>query len=202
MLGARVGHRAPVDLGPLVGWLVAAGLRTAVLGHSLRVHALASAAAEAEGLVVDPLALAIACLFHDSGTIPSDAPDRFEVAGANLARTYARDLALPAVMCQEVWDAVALHTSPGIAERQRPLSGLVRRGVLADFGDPPLRARHAGLIAEIETSWPRANIEVVLQDLVDVAARENPRRATPPSWAADLIRGSAGLRPGEVNPNF
>lgn len=196
----------PVTTGPrdvvavLVARLTAAGLHPAVLAHSLRVHALARAVAADPQVVpspgadhVDEVALAVACLFHDAGTIPTARPDRFEVIGADLALDCALDVGLDPEAARRVWEAVALHTSPGIAERHAPLTRLVRLGVRADFGDPGLRSRHAAAVTEAETEWPRADIELVLQDLVVEGARVHPDRAAAPSWTADLVRGAAGL---------
>jgi len=182
--------------------LLAAGLHTSVLAHSLRVHAFARAESDAEEFQIDERALVIACLFHDAGSIPAASSDRFEVVGADLARDVALGEGLSPRASQEVWDAVALHTSPGIADRQRPLSRCVRRGVLTDFGNARLRRRHQKLVVEVEERWPRAEIELVLQGLVVDAAKEDPRRGAAPSWSADLVRGSVGLPPRQINPYF
>ncbi|CAM5662887.1 hypothetical protein GCM10010378_04350 [Streptomyces viridochromogenes] len=111
-----------------------------VLQHSVRVWLLADHIGRPQG--VDGLereALAVACLFHDAGTADVyDGPQRFEVEGADAARAFLAEHDWPRPLVQSVWEAIALHTSPGIAERMGLLPRLVREGVLADFGHTDL----------------------------------------------------------------
>jgi hypothetical protein len=174
-----------------------------ILGHSVRTLLLASAECRVSGWDVDPVDLLIACLFHDSGTIPDHSPERFEVAGADRAVEFARGAGRDATSRRAIWDAVALHTSPGIAERHEPLTRAVRSGVLADFGSPAHIERHRALIDELEQRYPRDGVERVLADAVVAAARTTPSKAPPSSWPADLVRGADLVADGEAdNPLF
>ena len=65
-------------------------LLTPVLHHSIRTFVLAAAECRWHGWDVDPDDLLVACLFHDSGTIPDDSTERFEVTGADRAVAFAR----------------------------------------------------------------------------------------------------------------
>jgi HD domain-containing protein len=192
-LAGPVGERALATLRPL--------LVGPILGHSLRTYHLAAAEAAYQHWDVDPLDLVIACLFHDSGTIPDASPERFEVTGADRAVGFAREAGRDDASCRAIWDAVALHTSPGIAERHVPLTRALRSGVLADFGAPDLRARHRDLVVDLERRHPRAGIERVLAAAVVDAARALPDKAPASSWPADLVRGAAAATDGD-NPNF
>jgi hypothetical protein len=174
-----------------------------ILGHSVRTLLLASAECRVSGWDVDPVDLLIACLFHDSGTIPDHSPERFEVAGADRAVEFARGAGRDVTSRRAIWDAVALHTSPGIAERHEPLTRAVRSGVLADFGSPAHIERHRALIDELERRYPRDGVERVLADAVVAAARTTPSKAPPSSWPADLVRGADLVADGEAdNPLF
>jgi hypothetical protein len=174
-----------------------------ILNHSLRTLHLASAECRASRWEVSPLDLLIACLFHDSGTIPDHSPERFEVAGADRATEFAREVGRDSASCRAIWDAVALHTSPGIAERHQPLTRAVRSGVLIDFGSPSHAHRHRALIAELEHTYPRDGIERVLAGAVVRAARTTPAKAPPSSWPADLVRGAGTISdPDADNPSF
>ncbi|MFC7512490.1 HD domain-containing protein [Streptomyces thermocarboxydus] len=88
-------------------------LHPAILHHSVRVWLLADhlgLAAGPEG--AEREALAVACLFHDSGTAaPHDGAQRFEVEGADAARAFLSEHGWPDDLGQQVWEAVALHTS-------------------------------------------------------------------------------------------
>ncbi|KAH6997453.1 hypothetical protein EDB80DRAFT_781247 [Ilyonectria destructans] len=67
----------------------------------------------------------------------------------------------------QVWIAVALHTSPGIAERIYPLSRMVRYGVMLDFSAATRVVMGAvAYSAEVEAHLPRLDIEKVLGDTV------------------------------------
>jgi hypothetical protein len=174
-----------------------------ILHHSVRTYLLAAAESAAGGWDVDPDDLVIACLFHDSGTIPDSSPERFEVVGADRATEFARAAGRGTASCRAIWDAVALHTSPGIAERHEPLTRAVRAGVSADFGAPALVARHRALIEEIEGRYPREGIERVLAGAVVAAATATPAKAPSSSWPADLLRGAATMTdPAGENPSF
>jgi hypothetical protein len=174
-----------------------------ILNHSVRTFLLAAAEYRLGGGGVDPVDLLIACLFHDSGTIPDQSPERFEVVGADHATEFAREVGRDAESRRTIWDAVALHTSPGIAERHRPLTQALRAGVLTDFGSAELVGRHRALIAEVEVRYPRDGIERVLATAVVDAARTTPTKAPSSSWPADLVRGARmAAGPEADNPNF
>jgi hypothetical protein len=66
---------------------------------------------------------------------------RFEVEGADLAAAVLREHGVPEPDVDRVWEAIALHTSPGIAARRGLLSYLTREGVGIDFGRRPRAAR-------------------------------------------------------------
>ena len=46
---------------------------------------------------------------------PCSATDRFEVDSANAVRQFLEHHGVPAARIQTAWDAIALHTTPGIA---------------------------------------------------------------------------------------
>jgi hypothetical protein len=178
-------------------------LMAPVLQHSVRTFVLAVAESRWHGWDVDRDDLLVACLFHDSGTIPDDSSERFEVTGADRAVTFAREAGRDAASCRAIWDAIALHTSPGIAERHEPLTQAVRGGVLTDFGSPSHIARHPDLIRQLEHRYPRDGIERVLANAVVEAARAVPSKAPSSSWPADLVRGAELVAGPEAdNPFF
>src|SRR5579859_5044293 len=57
---------------------------------------------------------------------------RFEVDGANAARDFLRSYGVPETDVEMVWDAIALHTTPGIPEFKKPVVALVTAGVEMD----------------------------------------------------------------------
>src|SRR5258708_19705160 len=69
----------------------------------------------------DPELLAVAAVLHDLGLSESYAAvDRFEVDGANAARSFLKARGISAHQTQVVWDAIALHTKPSIPLHKEP----------------------------------------------------------------------------------
>jgi hypothetical protein len=107
---------------------------TLLFNHSTRVYYFASLAGKRKGLMFDPELLYIAAMFHDMGLTPrySSKSDRFEVDGANTARTFLRQHNIPQPDVDAVWTAIALHTTPGIPQYMHPVIALLTNGVEMD----------------------------------------------------------------------
>lgn len=73
---------------------------------------------ERRGLKYDPELLYLGAMFHDVGLTEtySSADLRFEVDGANAAREFIKSYGVPERDIEDVWTAIALHTTPGIPE--------------------------------------------------------------------------------------
>jgi hypothetical protein len=78
--------------------------------------------------------LYVGAMFHDIGLTEGyrQSQLRFEVDGANAARTFLRSYGIPEASVELVWDAIALHTTPGIPEPKKPEVALVTAGVEMD----------------------------------------------------------------------
>jgi hypothetical protein len=106
--------------------------------HSLRVFIFASLKGNRTKTSFDPELLYVSSVFHDLGlTAQYSSPDlRFEVDGANAAREFLKGHGLPNNSLQLVWDAIALHTTIGIAEHKEAEVALLYSGVGLDvMGD-------------------------------------------------------------------
>jgi len=101
--------------------------------HSNRVFLFGALTGERRGLEFDCELLYVGAMFHDMGlTDRYSTNQRFEVDGANAARDFLRRHAIPESDVDEVWDAIALHTTPGIPQHKRPVVALVTAGVEMD----------------------------------------------------------------------
>ncbi|RYD60765.1 MAG: HD domain-containing protein [Verrucomicrobiaceae bacterium] len=102
--------------------------------HSLRTYIFASLNAQQRNIRHDPELLYVSSAFHDLGLTPHyrSSDKRFEVDGANAARDFLKSHGLPPQTLQLVWDTIALHTSPGIAEHKEAEVGLLNYGVALD----------------------------------------------------------------------
>jgi hypothetical protein len=159
--------------------------------------------------------LYVACICHDLGTSDLyNGSQRFEVEGADAAKAHLLSHGISEESSHQVWIAIALHTSPGIAERIYPLSRLVRYGVMMDFS---LATRQAVGAVEyssaIESHLPRLNIEKVLGDAVvhqseqldqhDGSSWPDTKKHPKASWPGILLRAHLdNPTHSGVNPAF
>jgi len=113
--------------------------------HSTRVYLFGALAGLRKELRFDPELLYVGAMFHDIGLTSgySSASERFEVDGANAALEFLLRHKVPREAIDVVWDAIALHTTPGIPRFKEPEVALVTAGVemdvlglgFAEFGD-------------------------------------------------------------------
>jgi hypothetical protein len=103
--------------------------------HSHRVFAYGWLSGVRLGLMVDRELLYVCSLFHRAGVTDTyrSATLRFEIDGANAACRFLQSYDVGGDHIQEVWDAIALHTTPGIAMHKSPLVALLSRGVEVDM---------------------------------------------------------------------
>lgn len=170
--------------------VMSAALPLSILHHSFRVYLFANwLAAKEKSDWLDSHLLFVACFAHDIGaSVKHDGPQRFEVEGADAAAQLVRNHQSESD-AHEVWTAIALHTSPGIAERITPLARLVRLGVLIDFR-PAARSSWGAVEygKDVEARHPRLDIEKILGDAVVEQAKNNPGKAPAASWPGVLYK--------------
>jgi hypothetical protein len=102
--------------------------------HSTRVYYFGALAGLRKKLKFDPELLYIGAMFHDMGLTAQyrSAIERFEVDSANAARDFLRRHGIDDAAIDIVWDAIALHTTPGIPQHKKPEVALVTAGVEMD----------------------------------------------------------------------
>ena len=102
--------------------------------HSTRVFLFGALSGARQKLKFDPELLYIGAMFHDMGLTKnySSASERFEVDSANAARDFLRRHKIAEESIEIVWDAIALHTTPGIPKHKKPEVALVTAGVDMD----------------------------------------------------------------------
>lgn len=195
-------------------------LSTPILNHSLRVYLLARFIAEKEGspFVSEhrmPL-LFVAAVHHDMGASHLyNGAQRFEICSADCAKAHLVEHGYPEAEAHQVWTAIAVHTSPGIAERIDPLSRMIRLAVRSDFGSEEYR-KSMGVdeyCRGIEKLLPRLDAEKALSDAVVKQASKIPHidsltwpsdaKFPAASWPGILLRAHAENPDHEgVNPAF
>jgi hypothetical protein len=102
--------------------------------HSVRVFVFGAMKGIRQNLKFDSELLYIAALFHDLGLVDAynTQTKRFEVDGADAAREFLKSHGISELKADLVWEAIALHTTPGIPQYMRPETALTNAGVLVD----------------------------------------------------------------------
>lgn len=107
--------------------------------------------------------------------------------------TYLAAQAVQSQQIKDLWLALSLHTSPGIAERIGGVVRAIRLAVRADFGSYPLPPAEMfggdlGALNVVKWGLPRLEIEKELGDAVVRQALVERRKAPASSWPGDLVR--------------
>jgi len=105
-----------------------------LFNHSVRVYVFGAMKGIRQKLKFDSELLYVAALFHDLGLADHYHTEtkRFEVDGADAAREFLRARGIAEPEAELVWEAIALHTTPGIPQSMRPEIALTNAGVLVD----------------------------------------------------------------------
>ena len=105
-----------------------------LFNHSVRVYVFGAMKGLRQKLKFDSELLYVAALFHDLGLVDHyhTPTKRFEVDGADAARAFLRARGIAEPQADLVWEAIALHTTPGIPQYMRPEIALTNAGVLVD----------------------------------------------------------------------
>src|ERR1700761_7056889 len=132
-----------------------------LFNHSVRVYLFAAEQGRHQRLRFDPELLYVAAAFHDLGLIKeySSPTERFEVDSANAARQFLNAHNIAEDQVQAVWEAIALHTTPGIPKYMRPEVALLNSGVLLDVLGVGFDQFPAQLREEIVSRYPRKNFK-------------------------------------------
>jgi hypothetical protein len=159
--------------------------------HSIRTFLFARLLAEHEGCLNDAAydeeLLFAATVMHDLGLGEhARGQARFEVEGADLAAAVLREHGVPEPDVDRVWEAIALHSSHGLAERRGLLTYLTYKGVFIDAG------RLADAVAErlrkeVLDAYPKPAEGPYIADAIIAHANRSPAAAPPGSLAAHLL---------------
>src|SRR4051812_39778345 len=128
-----------------------------LFNHSMRVYLFAAEQGRQQQLRFDPELLYVAAAFHDLGLIKkfSSEDQRFEVDGANAARQFLTAYRVPEEKIQNVWEAIALHTTPGVPPYMSPEVALLYSGVGLDVLGKGLDQFPSKVLQEIVARYPR-----------------------------------------------
>ncbi|AIO70959.1 HD domain-containing protein [Burkholderia oklahomensis] len=102
--------------------------------HAVRSFLFGMLAGRRDRIACNAELLYVAALFHNAGLHfeHRHSARRFEIDGADAARDFLRRHGASEADAADVWDAIALHTTPGIAEHKSPLVAMMHAGVQMD----------------------------------------------------------------------
>ena len=132
-----------------------------LINHSIRVYLFAAEQGRQQKLRFDQELLYVAAAFHDFGLIKkfSSPDERFEVDGANAVREFLTAHNVPEEQVQTAWEAIALHTTPGVTQYMRPEVALLDSGVSLDVVGKGFAQFPAEVRDEIVARYPRKHFK-------------------------------------------
>jgi HD domain len=168
--------------------------------HSLRVFVFGSLQGRRRGLAHDPELLYVGAMFHDVGLVEGhrSANDRFEVDGANAARDFLAQRGVPVEAVRVVWDAIALHTTPGIPEHKEAEVALVTAGVELDVLGIGYHDITDAQRDEVLSALPRVDFKRQIIQAFGAGLAHKPQTAFG-NIKADVLERTL---PGYRRPNF
>ena len=160
-----------------------------VFNHVMRTFAFGSLIARRHGLPYDEEVACLGAVLHDLGlTDHAQGPKRFEVAGADAARQFVLEHGLAEEKAEKIWDAIALHSSLGIAG-EKPLEiALTHLGASVDVIGIGLDAIDAPVLEQVLSLYPRGDFKNAFFNLLVENFANKPMLATAHSWAMEICR--------------
>jgi hypothetical protein len=150
--------------------------------------------------VADEEAAFCAAALHDLGLVPAHRRDnRFEVDGADAARQFCSKHRVPPQRADLIWEAIALHTSPGIATRLADEIALVHLGAGLELFGLGLDQMRPQVVAEVLEKYPRMNFKVEFRNVLAEHCRQNST-AQILTWTDDVARTAGCTLEGQPIP--
>lgn len=182
-----------------------------VAHHSVRSYLFARELGAAKGLHpdvdYDDELVYLSCVLHDLGvTDYANGDQRFEVDGADAAVRFLCDQGMQEARVTTVWQAIALHTSIGLAHRFGAVHAVAQMGIAADIVGAERQLLPTGFADAVHAEWPRCDVGYALAELIARQVEDNPAKGppltlpghlhqlwyptTPPVTWFDVVRGA------------
>jgi HD domain-containing protein len=168
--------------------------------HSRRVFLWGSLQGEKLGLDYDPELVYIGAMFHDVGLVEGHRSEheRFEIDGANAARSFLDRHGLPDDQVMTVWEAIALHTTPEIPRYKQPEVRLVSMGVEYDVLGFHFEELSPSEREAVVAAHPRTGFKTGIVAAFSAGMRDKPE-TTFGTMNTDVLEATV---PGYSKPNF
>lgn len=149
--------------GPLIAAAIeyAKGLSEPYLfNHAMRSWLFAEIIGRVKGIEFDHEVVAVGTILHDIGlTSAVSGSHRFEVNGADAARSFVGARGVSDRRAQLIWDLVALNSTPSLALHKEPEVAVGTMGIGLDYGGFGLAALPPGDIDRILGAFPRLRMK-------------------------------------------
>ena len=131
-----------------------------LFNHVMRSWLFAVTLAQLNQTAHDGEVLAVTTILHDLGLAEGfEGPLRFEVEGANAARSFARQEGFDDRRAQLIWDGVALNSTPSIALYKETEIALATMGIGLDWGGWGYNALTEAQVSAIVEAFPRLEMK-------------------------------------------
>ena len=168
-----------------------------LFNHAVRSWLFAVRLGQLQGIAHDAEVVAVGSLLHDLGLTSSFTGEkRFEIEGADAARTFAREQGLDDRRVQLIWDSVALNSTPSIGLHKEAEVALCTAGIGVEFGFQYDRIPPAEMNSVL-AAFPRLEMKRRFRDSVCRIV------TTKPETTYDNFAGDFGERfvPGYQRPS-
>ena len=157
--------------------------------HCVRSYLFGEILGKRDGIKFDRELLYLGAVLHDLGLTErfDRGEQRFEVDGADAARAFVLEHGLSDEKAEIVWDAIALHTSIGIASRKRSEIALVHLGVSADVLGIGLENIDPETIERVIDNYSRLGCDRAFIELIISQVKQKPQAAAF-NWMTDVGR--------------
>ena len=131
-----------------------------LFNHAMRSWLFAARIGQLKNIDCDQEVVAVGTILHDVGlTAGVSGPNRFEVNGADAARSFIKERGFSDHRSQLIWDLVALNSTPSIALHKEAEVALGTMGIGLDWGGFGLEVIPSAEIAEIVGAFPRLKMK-------------------------------------------
>lgn len=158
-----------------------------LFNHVMRSYVFAEIAGQAQTARYDREVLFVSAVLHDLGlTDVVPYRERFEVEGADAAKAFLSGLGMTDRDLDTVWDAIALHTSVGIAQRKGAEIAICQLGIAVDVGVVPLDLISGPLVAAVLEAYPRLGFKQAIVAALSGVHDRNPAAARQSAAVVDV----------------
>lgn len=146
-----------------------------LFNHVMRTFAFGHAAGALQGAPFDPEMLFLGSVLHDLGLIDRFVgQERFEIDSADAAADFLSKQGYSDKKIAVIWDAIALHSTPGVPQRKQPEIALVQLGAGIDIGAIPRSLVTPESMEIILSEYPRLGFKKAMLEAMGAVIRRKP----------------------------